>query len=55
MSLKDELAKLGEISNITKNKVKHPAGWEPGIEWDGTKGIVNTGAIDEAPKDWSSI
>jgi predicted phosphodiesterase len=55
LSLKDELAKLGEISNITKNKVKHPAGWEPGIEWDGTKGIVNTGAIDEAPKDWSSI
>ena len=55
MSLKDELTKLGEISNINKNKVKHPAGWEPGIEWDGTKGIVNTGAIDEAPKDWSSI
>jgi predicted phosphodiesterase len=55
LSLKDELTKLGEISNINKNKVKHPAGWEPGIEWDGTKGIVNTGAIDEAPKDWSSI
>lgn len=32
-----------------------PAGWAPGVVWDGTAGTITTGPVDEIPDDWSSL
>ena len=55
MSIINDLADLGEESNYKTNKPSHPKGYEPGVEWDGTKGYVVTEPLTEPPKDWSSI
>jgi len=30
-------------------KAKHPVGWEPGLEWDGTAGTITTPPLDTEP------
>lgn len=37
--------------------VSVPQGWEPGIAWDGSEGILTTGPLDEAPNEalWSEL
>jgi hypothetical protein len=34
---------------------RHPAGWEPGVAWDGTAGTLTTAPLDSAPRDWSDL
>lgn len=34
---------------------KAPAGWEPGVVWDGRKGTVTTSTVTEPPTDWSDL
>lgn len=34
---------------------KYPAGWEPGVVWDGTKGTITTDTVYEIPTDWSDL
>lgn len=55
MSIINDLADLGEESNYKSNKPNHPRGYEPGVEWDGSKGYVVTEPLSEAPKDWTAI
>jgi hypothetical protein len=35
--------------------VAHPKGWEPGFEWDGETGFINTGPLDEQPRTWDEF
>ena len=55
VSIINDLADLGEESNYKSNKPNHPRGYEPGVEWDGSKGYVVTEPLSEAPKDWTAI
>lgn len=32
-----------------------PAGWQPGVVWDGTRGTITTGPVDTAPEDWGPL
>lgn len=32
-----------------------PAGWQPGVTWDGTSGTITTGPVDDAPTDWGPL
>lgn len=43
-----------ELEDAIKKR-KAPAGWEPGVVWDGEKGTITTSTIFEPPKDWSSL
>lgn len=59
-SLKDRLAAVenqAEHKDAVRDK-KAPAGWEPGVVWDGRKGVITTGSVDTAPnvsQDWSDL
>ncbi|HET6907831.1 MAG TPA: hypothetical protein VFH54_00705 [Mycobacteriales bacterium] len=35
--------------------VKHPHGWEPGFEWDGSVGTITTAPLAERPKTWDEF
>ena len=32
-----------------------PAGWAPGVQWDGQRGTVTTGPVDHIPTDWTDL
>lgn len=52
----DELLSPGSTPDHTRRSTPaHPAGWEPGIAWDGNQGTLTTGALEEAPKAWDDI
>jgi hypothetical protein len=34
---------------------KHPHGWEPGYEWDGSAGVLTTTPLPEQPKTWDEF
>lgn len=38
-------------------KPKHPTGWEPSLEWDGTKGSITTGPLASEPDEaiWEQL
>lgn len=38
MSLLDDIDGRAEVENARRSRGKHPDGWEPGVEWDGTEG-----------------
>lgn len=38
MSLLDDIEDRGEQVNARRPRGKHPEGWEPGVEWDGSEG-----------------
>ena len=38
MSLLDDIEDRGEVSHARRPRGKHPDGWEPGVEWDGSEG-----------------
>lgn len=38
MSLLDEIEDRGEVASPRRARGKHPEGWEPGVEWDGSEG-----------------
>ena len=33
----------------------HPAGWEPGVAWDGVKGTVTTHPVSSPPDNWDDL
>jgi hypothetical protein len=53
--LADKLISLETIDEPTKEKLSYPSGWEPGVIWDGSKGVVTTSTLTEIPTDWSDI
>lgn len=59
MSLDEDLDRLieaGPTSTYTPpQRAKAPAGWEPGVAWDGTSGTLTTRPMDEPPRDWSEL
>lgn len=58
MSLDDELERLAETgptSDYAAARQKHPAGWEPGVSWDGTAGTLTTQPLPTAPNDWAVL
>ena len=38
MSLLDDIESRGEQQNARRTTKRHPDGWEPGVEWDGSEG-----------------
>lgn len=43
-----------ELQDAVRER-KTPAGWEPGVVWDGTRGTVTTSTVTEPPSDWSEL
>ena len=40
---------LSEFDKKPRHKLQHPTGWEPGIEWDRSKGGKITAVLDSEP------
>jgi predicted phosphodiesterase len=55
MSLINDFADLGNVVQNVVQKPQHPKGYEPGIEWDGQKGIITTGPMTAQPSNWKEI
>jgi hypothetical protein len=58
MSLENDLealANAGDTSTYQAPTVKHPSGWEPGVAWDGTSGVLTTQPMDTPPQDWAEL
>jgi predicted phosphodiesterase len=54
--LYDELVQTGRgAAPVARPRGTHPAGWEPGVAWDGTKGTLTTQPLEDAPKDWAEL
>jgi predicted phosphodiesterase len=52
----EELADAGPTSDYAPEPAaKHPAGWEPGVAWDGYAGTLTTQPLASAPNDWSDL
>lgn len=55
MTSLDEFASLPENTPPSQRRGAHPAGWEPGVAWDGVKGTLTTEPLTEAPRDWAEL
>lgn len=59
MSLEDDIDALLGAGPTSEYRppfgVKHPAGWEPGVVWEGDAGTLTTQPIDARPNDWSDL
>lgn len=59
MSLDEDLNSLldpGPTSTYSAAPAQRPpAGWEPGVAWDGTAGTLTTQPLESAPNDWSEL
>lgn len=58
MSLEDDLDSLvdpGPTSSYQAPVSKPPAGWEPGVAWDGNAGTLTTSPLDCPPRDWAEL
>lgn len=51
----EQLAAAGPTSPYQGSQPRHPAGWEPGVAWDGTAGTITTQPLQAAPHDWSEL
>lgn len=52
----EELADAGPTSTYTPEQPqRHPAGWEPGVAWDGYAGTLTTQPLSSAPNDWADL
>lgn len=38
-----------------RDRPTHPKGWEPGFEWDGETGFINTGPLADRPRTWDEF
>lgn len=38
-----------ELLATSRPKKQHPSGWEPGVTWDGSKGILTTAPMESEP------
>ena len=50
-----QLAETPTADDHTSTPPRHPAGWEPGIAWDGTSGTLTTAPLPSAPSDWAEL
>lgn len=58
MSLDDDLDSLinpGPTSTYQPAVAKPPAGWQPGVAWDGDSGTLTTSPMDAPPRDWAEL
>lgn len=58
MSLEDDLDSLvspGPTSPYQPATSRPPAGWEPGVAWDGNAGTLTTSPMDAPPRDWVEL
>lgn len=55
MTLEDLAAAGPSEPEYQAPATRHPAGWEPGVAWDGTAGTLTTAPLDSAPRDWSDL
>jgi predicted phosphodiesterase len=58
MALEDDLEALtnpGPTSSYHSATPKPPAGWEPGVAWDGVSGTLTTQPMDAPPRDWGEL
>ena len=58
MSLDDDLESLvspGPTSSYQPATAKPPAGWEPGVAWDGNAGTLTTSPMAAPPRDWAEL
>lgn len=58
MSLEDDLDSLtdpGPTSDYRAPVSKPPAGWEPGVAWDGNSGTLTTSPLEAPPQDWAEL
>jgi predicted phosphodiesterase len=40
---------------VRRTRPSHPKGWEPGYEWNGSTGTLNTGPLPEEPRTWDDF
>jgi predicted phosphodiesterase len=40
---------------VHRDRPTHPKGWEPGYEWNGNAGFVNTGPLPDQPRTWDQF
>lgn len=43
------------LEQARRQRAQHPKGWEPGVAWDGSKGVLTTAALDSEPEDWAEL
>ncbi len=55
MTLEDLAAAGPSEPEYQAPATRHPAGWEPGVAWDGSAGTLTTAPLDSAPRDWSDL
>jgi len=55
VSLADRLEATEAYNEPRRDKQDHPKGYEPGFEWDGHTGYVNTGPLGDRPKTWDEF
>lgn len=47
--MSDFADQVDELARRRNPRHQHPEGWEPGVRWDGTRGVLSTGPLDQAP------
>lgn len=60
MSLRDaDAARMAapgdQPDGARRPQAQHPAGWEPGVAWDGTTGTITTAPLERAPGSWDEL
>lgn len=55
MNLTDALAATEPDDYQRPARPNHPKGWEPGHEWNGNAGYINTGPQPEQPRSWDEF
>lgn len=59
MSLADDVAALASLGGAegaySRPRPTHPAGFEPGVRWDGAAGELSTGPLATAPTCWDDL
>lgn len=55
MTSLDDFAALPENTPPSPRRGQHPAGWEPGVAWDGAKGTLTTEPLATPPNDWAEL
>jgi hypothetical protein len=58
VSLEEQLRQLADAGSTPDHQgpaPRHPAGWEPGVAWDGHAGTLTTAPLSSSPSDWSEL
>lgn len=49
------LSGLEKMEQPSRERPSYPKGWEPGLTWEGDKGVITSSTLTEPPTDWSDI